>query len=70
MCGVCSRFHEPFLNAKGRKACRDALLAVYDDLVSCEGNYDDGGRIKRIGQCIVNTISDIETLIAGKGEPA
>jgi hypothetical protein len=58
--------NEPFLNAEGRKAYRAALLAAYDTLQSCTNDFDDDGRIARIGRCIMNAAADIETLELGK----
>ena len=59
---------EPFLNKDGRRAYRDALVAAYDAISSCETEFADDGRVKRVQRCIVNAIADIETLARGKGE--
>ena len=50
-----------------RKAYRAALLSAYDALQSCANDFDDQGRIKRIGQCITNAVADLDTLALGKG---
>src|SRR5439155_23922814 len=66
--GAATYINEPFLNAAGRKKYREALLGAYDELQTCAGDFDDDGRIKRIGQCITNAVADIDTLILGKGQ--
>ena len=58
----------PFLDAEGRKAYRDALLAAYDALVSCEMDLGEEDRVSRLKRCLVNACSDVETLRQGKGE--
>ena len=59
---------EHFLNQDGRRAYRASLLAAYDQLASCENQFADDGRVRRIQQCIINVVADIETLSLGKGQ--
>ncbi len=64
--GAATYVNEPFLNKEGRAAYRAALLAAYDTLQSCANDFDDGGRIARIGKCLMNAVADVETLESGK----
>jgi hypothetical protein len=59
---------EPFLDREGRKAYREALLAAYSTIESCDGQFNDDGRIARLKQCLIGAISDLDTLRLGKGE--
>src|SRR5262249_42607938 len=65
--GAATYVNEPFLNEEGRKAYRAALLVAYDMLQSCANDFDDAGRIGRIGKCLMDAVADIETLELGKG---
>ena len=66
--GAATYLNEPFLDKDGRKAFRDALLISYDEITSCESDFDDEGRIGRIKRCLVAALADLETLRLGKGE--
>ena len=64
--GAATYINEPFLNKDGRKSYRSALLVAYDTLQSCANDFDDAGRLARIGKCLMNAVADIETLELGK----
>jgi hypothetical protein len=60
---------EPYLNAEGRQAYKVGLKAILKDLAAIEGDFDDGGRIRRMQRGIIITLSLINTVRACKNEP-
>jgi hypothetical protein len=57
----------------GEKGFQTAAQDVKDPSVKATFSefarqLDDGGRVERIAKCLVNTISDVETLSLGKQE--
>jgi hypothetical protein len=60
---------EPYLNAEGRQAYKGGLKAILKDLAAIEGDFDDGGRIRRIQRGMIITLSLINTVRACKNEP-
>lgn len=53
---------EPFLTMEGRAAYKKGLTECLNDLQGIENKFSDMGRIKRIKTCIINALTDINTI--------
>jgi hypothetical protein len=56
------------LSRSARVAYKAGLVACLNDVQQLHGRFDDGGRIRRIETCLMNTLGDLNTLAHGKGE--
>lgn len=59
---------DPFLDAAGRKAYKQGLISILEDLPKLAGQCDDGGRLKRIKRAATITINLINTIAACQSE--
>jgi hypothetical protein len=59
---------EPFLNTEGRLAYKSGLVSILKDVRALENDCSDDGRLRRIQQCISNTLLDINTIAMVKNE--
>jgi len=60
---------EPFLDAAGRTAYRQALKKALGELPGLAGELDDAGRLERMTRCLALTHHLLATLMMAKGEP-
>jgi len=68
--GPAEYLSEPFLVTEGRAAYKAGLIACLKDVQKLDGQFNDGGRIKRIETCLITALGDLSTLAHGKGEGA
>jgi hypothetical protein len=66
--GAATYLMEPFLNTEGRLAYKSGLVSILKDVRALESDCLDDGRLKRIQQCISNTLLDINTIAMVKNE--
>jgi hypothetical protein len=59
---------EPFLDAKGRAACKAGLRSALGHLEALDGRFDDGGRIERMARCMTVMLHLLTTVMLAKGE--
>jgi len=57
-----SYLREPFLDEKGRGEYRTRLISLYDGLQSIGTSFRDEGRIRRMKECIMNVIQELDTI--------
>jgi hypothetical protein len=59
---------EPYLDREGRRAYKQGLVAILQNLLAIERGFNDDGRIGRIKRGIQETLVDINTIAMAKNE--
>ena len=67
--GPATYLQEPCLDAKGRKAYREGLVAILGELPKLEGQCDDRGRLTNIQRSVIVTLNMLNTVCSCLGEP-
>jgi len=68
MPGPAAHLREPFLDAEGRAAYRDGLVAILKELPRLDGQCDDGGRLDKIRRGVIVTLNLLNTICSCLGE--